>query len=204
MRTLRLALIGTVILTLLGGLGGVALAQDEAESKPEALTEFTGRAECLNLSMGTLEDVVIAKTEEGDLIRREWRGPTLSIAMRAMSDPRLDGSITSWFNSDEYLVANDETPWQFSDVPPDEWPRGVTAYTTRLTNADGSWQGAGYHIGYVDGDNSTFTAVFTGEEAYEGLTALMEMDFDELNPVCAWDVHGYIVEGDLPPVPPAE
>jgi hypothetical protein len=77
----------------------------------------------------------------------------------------------------------------------------VTAFTTRLTNADGSWHSSGYGNVYVNGDNSTGTDVLTGEGAYEGLTALMEMDFDELNPYCAWDVHGYIIEGELPPIP---
>ena len=206
MRTLRLSLVGVVTLVLLGGLGQVAVTQSEEESVPEALTEFTGRMECYNLSMGTIEDVVIATTDEGDLIRREWRGPTLSVAVREISDPRLDGRITVWFNSDEYLIASDEPAWQLSGVTPDEWPRGVVANTFRLTNAEGSWHGSPYQNWYVDGDNSTTTAVYTGEGAYEGLTALMEMDFDVQNPVCAWDVHGYVIEGQLPPFPelPAE
>jgi hypothetical protein len=110
MRTLRLTLAGTVILALLGGLSGVVLAQSEAESMPEPLTEFSGRLECSDLSMGTIEDVVIASTDEGDLIRREWRGPSVRIAVREMSDPRLDGRMATWFNSDEYLIASDETP----------------------------------------------------------------------------------------------
>ena len=206
MRTLRLSLVGTVIVALLGGLGGAVLAQAEEASTSEALTEFTGRMECYDLSMGTIEDVVIATTEAGDLIRREWRGPTLSVAVREISDPRLDGRIAVWFSSDEYLVASDEPAWQLSGVDPDEWPRGVVASTFRLTNDDGSWHGARYQNWYPDGDNSTTTAVYTGEEAYEGLTALVEMDYDEQNPVCAWDVHGYVIDGQLPPFPelPAE
>ena len=201
MRTLRLSLAGTVIMVLLGGLGGAVLAQAEDESASQPLSEFTGRMECYNLSMGTLEDVVVASTNEGDFIRREWRGPSLSIAVREISDPRLEGSMTSWFSSDEYVIASDETPWQLSDVEPEEWPQGVMAVTMRLSNADGSWQGSGYANWYVNGDNSTITAVLTGGGAYEGQTAVMEMDFDELNPVCAWDVHGYLIEGDLPPTP---
>jgi len=201
MRTLRLSLAGTVIMVLLGGLGGAVLAQAEDESASQPLSEFTGRMECYNLSMGTLEDVVVASTNEGDFIRREWRGPSLSIAVREISDPRLDGSMSLWFNSDEYLIDGDETPWQLSDVEPEEWPQGVMAVTMRLRNADGSWQGSPYANWYVNGDHSTITAVLTGGGAYEGQTALMEMDFDELNPVCAWDVHGYIIEGDLPPTP---
>jgi hypothetical protein len=201
MRTLRLSLAGTVTFALLSGLGGAVLAQAEEASTSEALTEFTGRMECYDLSMGTIEDVVIATTEAGDLIRREWRGPTLSVAVRQISDPRLDGRIAVWFSSDEYLVASDEPAWQLSGVDPDEWPRGVVASTYRLTNDDGSWHGSRYQNWYPDGDNSTTTAVYTGEGAYEGLIAVMEMDYDELNPVCAWDVHGYVIEGELPPTP---
>ena len=80
----------------------------------------------------------------------------------------------------------------------------MTAGTTHLTNADGWWHSSGYNNVYSDGDNSTYTDVLIGEGAYEGLTALMESDFDELNPVCAWDVHGYIIEGQLPPMPEPE
>ena len=205
MRTLRPALAGTVILALLGGLGSGVVAQSEAEATPQALTEFTGRTECFGLSLGTLEDVVIGSTDEGDLIRREWRGPNVSVFVREISDPRLDCEITSWFNTDEYLIASDETPWQLLPDAPEEWPRGVTAGAMRCTNAAGSWfDSGGYSNVYLNGDNSTYTAVLTGEGAYDGLTALMEMDFDELNPVCAWDVHGYIIEGQLPPMPEPE
>jgi len=201
MRTLRLSLAGTVIVALLGGLGGAVVAQSEEEPTSQPLTEFTGRLECSDLSVGTIEDVVIASTDEGDLIRREWRGPSVRVAVTEMSDPRLDGRISTWFNTDEYLIASDETPWQLSDVTPEEWPRGVTAATTRLTNADGWWHDSGYSNNYVNGDSSTYTNVLTGEGAYEGLTALMESDFDELSPYCAWDVHGYIIEGQLPLMP---
>jgi hypothetical protein len=206
MRALRLCLAGTIMMALLGGLGGAVLAQAEEASTSGALTEFTGRMECYDLSMGTIEDVVIATTEAGDLIRREWRGSTLSVAVREISDPRLDGRIAVSFSSDEYLIASDEPAWQLSGVDPDVWPRGVVASTYRLTNDDGSWHGSRYQNWYPDGDSSTTTAVYTGEGAYEGLIAVMEMDFDELNPVCAWDVHGYVIEGELPPTPelPAE
>jgi hypothetical protein len=201
MRPLQLSLAGALIMALLGGLGGAVPAQAEEASMSEALTEFTGRMECYDLSMGTIEDVVIATTEAGDLIRREWRGPTLSVAVREISDPRLDGRIAVWFSSDEYLVASDEPAWQLSGVDPDEWPRGVVASTYRLTNDDGSWHGSRYQNWYPDGDSSTTTAVYIGEGAYEGLIAVMEMDDDELSPVCAWDVHGYVIEGELPPTP---
>ena len=201
MGTLRLSLAGSVFLALLGGLGGSMVAQSDAGSTPEALTEFTGRMECSGLSMGTLEDIVIATTEDGDLIRREWRGADLAVTVEEISDPRLDGRIAVRFASDEYLIASDEPPWQLSDVPPEEFPRGVVASTFRLTNAGGSWHGSRYQNWYADGDNSTTTAIYTGEGGYDGLTALVEMDFDELNPVCAWDVHGYVIEGQLPPIP---
>ena len=206
MRKLRLSVAGTVILTLLGGLGSTVMAQSAEESMPEALTEFTGRMECSGLSMGTLEDISIATTAEGDLIRREWRGAELSVNVQGTSDPRLDGRIAVSFNSDEYLIASGETPWQLSEVEPDEFPNGVVASSFRLTNTDGSWRGSRYQNWYADGDSSTTTAIYTGEGAYEGLIAVMEMDYDELNPVCAWDVHGYIIEGQVPPTPelPAE
>ena len=206
MRTMRLLLVGAVILALLGGLGGAVMAQSAEESMPDALTEFSGRMECSGLSMGTLEDIVIATTGEGDLIRREWRGADLSVVVQKISDPRLDGHIAVSFNSDEYLLASDEPAWQLSDIPPEEFPRGVVASTFRLKNADGSWHGSRYQNWYPDGDSSTTTAIYTGEGGYEGLTAVVEMDYDELNPVCAWDVHGYIIEGQLPLTPelPAE
>ena len=206
MRTLRLSLTGTVILALFGGLGSTVMAQSAEGAMPEVLTEFSGRMECFGLSMGTLEDIAIGTTAEGDLIRREWRGAELSVNVKEMSDPRLDGRIAVWFSSDEYLIASGETPWQLSDAEPEEWPRGVVASTYRLTNADGSWHGSRYQNWYPDGDNSTTTAVYTGEGAYGGLIAVMEMESDELNPVCAWDVNGYVIEGQLPPTPelPAE
>ena len=45
MRTLRLSLAGTVILALLGGLGGAAVAQEDAEDEQTPVV-VTGLQEC--------------------------------------------------------------------------------------------------------------------------------------------------------------
>ena len=107
---MRLSLARKVIFALPGGLPVAVVAQSEEEPAPRPLVDFTGRTECVALYGGTLEDVVIGSTD--DHIRREWRGPYLSVAVREIDDPRLDGQITSHFNSDEDLIASDETPWR--------------------------------------------------------------------------------------------
>jgi len=82
MRTLRLSMVGTVILALLGGLGGAVLAQDEDES--ESATYVSGLR------------TWIEYTDDGAIYEME------------MSDPRASGTLTeSYVSWQEY---GDTTP----------------------------------------------------------------------------------------------
>ena len=61
-----------------------------------------------------------------------------------------------------------------------------------ITNDEGAWRGVP-----VISISDTETNVLVGEGAYEGLTAIAEVTLDGT----IWEWHGWILEGDVPPLP---
>ena len=91
MRTLRLSLLGTMILALLGGLSGAVLAQEEEGTEPVSATYFDGV--------------------------RHWRDPGPEGEfhyLMEMSDPRASGMVT------EYGDVGHEYKFKTPD-PPQAW-----------------------------------------------------------------------------------
>ena len=91
--------------------------------------------------------------------------------------------------SDSRLVG-DYYVWNYRD----EHDGGPTVFRTAfsIVNDDGAWRGVP-----VVSMGPTKTDVLIGDGAYEGLTAIATVDLNgEI-----WDWRGWIIEGDVPPLP---
>jgi hypothetical protein len=169
-------------------------------AQPAAVTqapaEFTA---CIeggpDIHRGTEETVVVPVTD-GEMTISQSRGFTFRQSISG-SDPRLDGTLYQAWDQDEYgLPGGDSTSGIF-----DGRPTGVSivVFTNRIENDDGAWQGSVAMLNSPDGTTYVGPMVMTGEDAYEGLTAIVGwVDF--------WnrcEVTGYIIEGGIPapPVP---
>ena len=153
MRTLRLSLAGTVILALLGGLGGMALAQDEDPWFGDWLEPTEEGA--FGAAGHDLPRCELDKSE-----REAEYGPTGGKEIRNLlftcevvfSDPRLTGTQTTRF-----------TERGFTDGGYVNWG------TMDIVGADGTW--SGWFQGIEDPTGQTdLHIVLTGSGAYEGLT----------------------------------
>ena len=169
MRTLRLSLVGAVILVLLGGTSGVAAAQDD----PMAPASVTGSITKTDKGpYGT-----VTTDEHGAMLRTGFVG----IAEWEASDPRLSGTDTYAGN------------WQYSAGS------SVEASTRVVENDGGRWVGTG--TGLTNSRITTDAVIMQGEDAYEGLTAYVVIDYTT-SPI---EFVAAIFPGEMPPFPePAE
>ena len=174
MRDLRLALVGTVTLALLCGLGGTVMA--EAGEDGPTLTPVTGTQTSFTVVTPPVSETSDFMTYRGVQFERtiEW------------SDPRLPSLLLSNVNTNWHAVGEDDV--------------GQFAQTHRLVGEDGDWVGTEY--GFVGPESSLGLQVYTGEGAYEGLSAMLAgtdvVDADG-NKNTIWN--GYIFASELPPMP---
>jgi len=180
MRILRLSLIGTVILGLLGGSSaGMVLAQEADPPEPTLITPISGT-------------VTASKFDDSD--EEYWVDDDGSRHARGArheetydwDDHRLPPLKRMVFNFDMYPMSGTGDVW-------------VLSSTIRLDGPDGYWSGSGQHFGPTDG-SQTATGVYAGSQdvlvghgAYEGLMAVMGCG--------GGDCSGYIFEGAMPPTP---
>jgi hypothetical protein len=104
--------------------------------------------------------------------------------VRPFTDPRLAGRFRVWGNDVDY-------------------PGGPTIRMVGFSmhDDDGGWvQRPSVAITHADGVDATRVIVMDGQGAYTGLTLVAEVSLTGET----WDWHGYILEGDLPPVPTIE
>ena len=148
MRSLRLCLAGTITLALLGGLGGVALAQDW-------VTGTLGLHPCSGMT-ATREAGVTH--ERGYVCGQTW----------TTSDPRLTGSATLTFNADVY--ESDEGTISLSAGTYDV--RGESGGWL-CDYADGVAHGSGLFATM----DSVSTITCAGDGANEGLSAILMLDW---------------------------
>jgi hypothetical protein len=184
MRTFRLSLAGSVILTLIGGLAGIAAAQDE----PAPVTFVTG----------TVAEVYGYGEGESDLATTDLRGyevMTESALMRQVvewSDPRLPTDL--WLTLGYTLI------WEGED---EDEPDGAINHAWRclLEDEQGRWYGTGRSVKGADEQHSLFT--LTGEGAYAGLSALIYgvPPRNPFGPPWEMNYEGYIFEAELTPFP---
>jgi hypothetical protein len=178
MRTIRTILTGTLALGLLA-VPTVATAQsdDPRWPNPEGATMFTGRiAEGAKL----IEDVT---NDEGLYI-----GGLEEASWVEVSDSRLDGNIT---------IATSATSEGLGPTLDSD----VISNAYRIETGDGAWIGQPSAWFWLEDDTiSSRVHVLAGQEAYEGMTALMELsgDLSWTGPI---DVAGIIYEGELPEPP---
>jgi len=167
---------GLSAILAIGLLAGSAVgvgAQEEA-AEPTAPVEFTGK-----VAFGGCTGSATIESSEG-------RTRTLSAdngrycrppVIEPFSDPRLQG---------DYYV------WQNNDVHVDGPEIYATAFS--IVNDEGAWRGIPDII--LDGEAPSVQTL-VGEGAYEGLTAISRVDLDG----SVWSWHGWIIEGDVPPLP---
>jgi hypothetical protein len=182
MRTLRLSLVGTVIVVLLGGTG-VVLAQDEAE-EPVTATRVMG-----TVTSGTTESGGEWSALDGVITNRgaayghvvEW------------SDPRLPATMRFSENVNRYNLGD----------------AGAIIFVgnIRFEGPEGAWTGSEY--GFAEESEAGFVPqprvmLLTGDGAYEGLTAVLQRRYESDDTSFTHPVlEGYIFEGELPPMPEA-
>jgi hypothetical protein len=180
MRTLRVVLAGTVVLTLLGGLGAVAVAQpDDAEQVSLGLSPVTGTVTIVRWH----EDDAESYGED----RSRYRGGLVEEVIE-VDDPRMSGTVWS--------------TWNFDTLPD---PSGLVfgaggalgTGSTEIVNDDGSWRGT-FH-GYKDPATFDWFIEYdlAGTGAYEGHSALLHVKGQGGR----MDVDGFIFPGAWPEYP---
>ena len=181
MRMLRLSLVGTVTLTLLGGWSAVVTAQD-----PDAAT-------WTHVTGSTVED---DGGWAADMTPERWEGsvqflPTFSQTFTVeWSDPRLPAT----------MLLQRAPVMHHGDMTSDEDFMFAFADSVRLEDAVGAWAGSGR--GVIGSDGNLALYELTGEREYEGLSALLELHDDGVSPT--WGFDGLIFESALPSVPVLE
>jgi hypothetical protein len=157
------------------------------EVVPPPPAEFSGQIVCgppIPPDGGGSETTVDIGDE--GLVLTRYRGGTWRQTID-VTDPRLEGDIYHRWESDAYAVPDGETG------------PTVAAATWRIENDEGAWDGGHMELFLSDGTRLPSLTWFTGDGAYEGLTALMEVV--GLEDGCTADIRGVIVEGVPAPVP---
>ncbi len=86
-------------------------------------------------------------------------------------------------NSNDYSAAGGPIVWN---------------YAFRIVNDGGAWQQSPtLDLDFSDGSEDLTLGVLVGEGGYEGLTAV----FQNVTSDGTWDLHGYIIDGELTPAP---
>lgn len=172
MRTLRLSLAGTVILSLFGGLSMAVVAQPESGVASGPAHEWV-----------TLISSVCSDPDqpfnggEGDGF--SWLRDWTYRCQEHLSDPRVSGVKTGTFNRD--CLGPEELTCVY-------WG------TEELVGPDGIWSGR--HQGTVDpSDVQASYKVMTGSGKYEGLTFI----WHGTGTLARADGFGLIYEGAAPP-----
>ena len=190
MRTLRLSLVGAVILVLMSSMSLVTLAQEDDDGV--AATHVTGTTSSGNRTIhrATYEiaDDFSHNTGYGGVYERdvEW------------SDPRLPSLMRLSENWDFYGIGgSDEINGAISLVQ-----------SVRLDGPDGAWTGTAYGLleetKPVETYPQTVLLILEGEDAYAGLSAMLRTVYDE--PPAGGEIpdwEGYIFEGGMTPIPEA-
>jgi len=185
MRTLRLTLVGPVILALLAGLGSAVVAQTE-----EASDEMSPAA-----ATGTLEFAAPPAEGElgegGEVIMHE--DETVHVHEWNATDPRLTGTAT-------YTGA-----WHLYDPPTEDCgdPEAMDEPVLyEIVNDGGGWRcgGARAPVPGPDGATNVHTLVFRGTGEYEGLSAYILVDWS----TSPYTYGAVITPNDVPLVPVLE
>ena len=167
------ALITAIAIGLLAGSPASVAAQDDAAATP---VEFTAK-----LAFGP--NVRIETTTIGDGVTMYSGGAWRAGVITEASDPRLQGTTYMAANSNDYSAAGGPIVWN---------------YAFRIENDGGAWQQLPtLDLDFSDGSDDLTLGAMVGEGGYEGLTAV----FQNVTSGSTWDLHGYIIDGELTPAP---
>ena len=124
---------------------------------------------------------------------QQHRGYRCRTVVEDPSDARFAGTWLLVFSEDGYGSDDGEPTGGGADT--------VWTYEYRVENDDGAWQSAPVHGIEFDEREMTVAPVFTGEGAYEGMTAIVEMSGRETDEsgVSNADLRGAIFGGSPPP-----
>jgi hypothetical protein len=150
---------------------GGSLPGAATDGAREAPVEFSGR-----LMHGLPIEELSSEAVDGDVeVQREVFRPHVL----RMSDPRLNG---------EAILATESRVFGGED--------GITVFSKafRIENDAGAWQEV---PGFVMQSSPGWTSTFIGEGDYAGLFAIA----DVLHDADGWDLHGFILDGDVPTDP---
>ena len=173
MRGIKSGVISLVAIGLQAG-SSVGVTAQETDTTAQGPVEFTA-----TWSWGPDVRTDTMDWEEGVVMTRggAWRPGVMTSA----TDPRLEGAVTIAANSNQYPAG------------PEVWN-----YAFRIENDGGAWQQLPtITIDTGPEDLNTTTGVLVGEGGYDGLIAV----FDNLEQGQSWTLHGYIIDGELPPDP---
>jgi len=173
MRNIKFTLTGTIAIGLLAVSAAGVVAQDDAAAAP---VEFTAK-----LAFGP--SVRSETTTLGDGVTMYSGGAWRAGVITEASDPRLQGTTYMAANSNDYSDAGGPIVWN---------------YAFRIENDGGAWQQLPtLDLDFSDGSEDLTLGVMVGEGDYEGLIAV----FQNVTSNSTWDLHGYIIEGELTPAP---
>jgi hypothetical protein len=173
MRAIRFTFITTIAIGLLAGSAVGVGAQDDAAAAP---VEFTAK-----LAFGP--SVRSETTTIGDGVTMTSGGAWRAGVITEASDPRLQGTTYMAANSNDYSAIGGPIVWN---------------YAFRIENDEGAWQQQPtLDLDFTDGSTDLTRGVMLGEGGYEGLTAV----FQNVTSGGTWDLHGYIIDGELTPEP---
>jgi hypothetical protein len=178
MRTIKTTTISILALGLLAGSAvGVAAQDEEATTEPNTPAIVSGSM--LGVGEPTQEpvDTVVDGVTQG-------RGSVIEGERIEADDPRLTGSATTSVNGDVRSVGDSVA--------------FLLSISMRIENDEGSWSGLCDSLLIADGRPDPFACLFSGEGAYDGLSAYLVFENPEQPP---FPFQGLIFEGNLPPMP---
>ena len=178
MRAMKTTTISTLAVGLLAvSAVGVAAQEEEATTEPSTPAIVTGAqlgvGEPVQESVETMVDGV-----------SQGRGGVIGGDQFEADDPRLTGSVSQAVNSDFRLIGDTAA---FLISP-----------SMRIENDEGAWSGQCDLLIIADGGPDPFACLFSGEGAYDGLSAYLVFENPEQPPN---PFKGLIFEGGLPPMP---
>jgi hypothetical protein len=176
MRAIRMITTGLASMALLAGATLGAAAQSPEAMAPAWVTGQVFYGTQRTAPTDTTEDGVTHKRGESYVDQR-WD----------ISDPRLSGMAVAAWNSDVY------------ELPDSAGVSLVAVGTYEIVNDEGTWVGGYTSTGQGADDSLGMleTVTLTGSGAYEGLCAVLNLDWTTY-PV---PVEGMIIAGELPPSP---
>jgi hypothetical protein len=173
--SLALALGAAFLITQPGVDPGVEVESGAEATGSGETTAFEG-----TLPYGVSRQTATSETLENAVIA--YREQVWEIGTATTSDPRFGGIVSNTWNWDDYPGSDSPTAWTGG------W---------HIENDEGGWhQRPVAQLEFPDGTYSTYTAVFDGVGAYQGLTALVEVKEDN-----GFTLRGMIFDGELPPPP---